>query len=262
MTPMRMLLLLSGGSAFSPLSLYAGGVVGAWYDPSDLSTMFQNSNGTTAVAVGDPVGYIADKSGNGKHATQATAAARPILRQDAGGRYYLEFDGSNDGLATAAINFTATDKMTVIAGIQFSDAAGFDGVWEIASSASPGSAWLYSSTQTIEVKTRGATGIATGLFASSVTAAANAVYTAGYDLAGANVAACTTLRRNGAAIANTGAASTAGGGNFANGAITIGYGVTVRLTGRIYGLIFRGAASTAAEIANGETWMNGKTAAY
>ena len=53
---------------FNPLSLFANSEQGAWYDPSDLSTLFQNSDGTTAVAVGDPVGYIADKSGNGSHA--------------------------------------------------------------------------------------------------------------------------------------------------------------------------------------------------
>lgn len=68
--------------SWSPSSLFASSEVGVWYDPSDLSTMFQNSDGTTAVAVGDPVGYIADKSGNGFHATQATAAARPVLMAD------------------------------------------------------------------------------------------------------------------------------------------------------------------------------------
>lgn len=48
---------------FSPLSLFASGEQGAWYDPSDLSTMFQDSAGTTPVtAVGQPVGLILDKS--------------------------------------------------------------------------------------------------------------------------------------------------------------------------------------------------------
>src|SRR3712207_4298621 len=84
-------------AAFSPLSLFAGGTQGAWYDPSDLSSMFQNSNGTTAAAVDSPVGKINDKSGNGNHATQSTSAARPILRQS-GSLYYLEFDGVDDWL--------------------------------------------------------------------------------------------------------------------------------------------------------------------
>jgi len=44
-------------------ALFASGEQGAWYDPSDLSTMFQDSAGTTPVtADGQPVGLILDKS--------------------------------------------------------------------------------------------------------------------------------------------------------------------------------------------------------
>ena len=67
------------GSSFSPLALFAAGEQGAWYDPSDFSTMFQDTAGTTPVtATGQTVGRINDKSGRGNHATQATAASRPI----------------------------------------------------------------------------------------------------------------------------------------------------------------------------------------
>ena len=53
---------------------------GAWFDPSDLSTLFQDAAGTTPVtAVGQPVGKILDKSGNGYHATQPITASRPTL---------------------------------------------------------------------------------------------------------------------------------------------------------------------------------------
>ena len=49
--------------AFSPLSLFSGGAPGAWYDPSDYSTLFQDSAGTTPVtAVEQPVGLMLDKS--------------------------------------------------------------------------------------------------------------------------------------------------------------------------------------------------------
>jgi hypothetical protein len=44
-------------------ALFASGEQGAWFDPSDFSTMFQDSAGTTPVtAVGQPVGLILDKS--------------------------------------------------------------------------------------------------------------------------------------------------------------------------------------------------------
>jgi hypothetical protein len=44
-------------------ALFASSEQGAWYDPSDLSTMFQDSSGTAPVtADGQPVGLILDKS--------------------------------------------------------------------------------------------------------------------------------------------------------------------------------------------------------
>lgn len=93
---------LGGGGAQPPLSLFAAGEQGAWYDPSDLTvakvgwaaangtagfmtahpqhTLFQDAVGTTPVtALGQPVGRMLDKSGRGNHLTQATAAARPTL---------------------------------------------------------------------------------------------------------------------------------------------------------------------------------------
>lgn len=60
--------------------LFSAGEPGAWYDPSDMSTLFQDAAGTTPVtAVEQPVGRILDKSGRGNHATQATTTKRPVL---------------------------------------------------------------------------------------------------------------------------------------------------------------------------------------
>lgn len=46
---------------FNPLSLFAAGEQGAWYDPSDMATMFQESTATTPAALEQPVGYMLDK---------------------------------------------------------------------------------------------------------------------------------------------------------------------------------------------------------
>ena len=47
---------------FSPLSLFAASEPGFWYDPSDLTTLFQDSAGTTPVtAAGQSVGLVLDK---------------------------------------------------------------------------------------------------------------------------------------------------------------------------------------------------------
>lgn len=86
------------GRTFSPAAIFAAGAGGAWYDPSDIGTLFQDSAGSVPVtAAGQTVGRMLDKSGIGNHATQATAANRPLF-QESGGVRWLEFDGVNDAL--------------------------------------------------------------------------------------------------------------------------------------------------------------------
>lgn len=86
----------------SPADLFASSEAGSWYDPSDLSTLWQDSARTVPVtAHGDPVGAIDDKSGNGNHAIQASAGLRPLYQDDASGRYLL-FDGVDDWLRNSA----------------------------------------------------------------------------------------------------------------------------------------------------------------
>lgn len=89
------------GPAFDPLSLFAGGVAGAWYDPSDLSTMWQDTAAVTPItADGQSVARINDKSGNGKYMIQTTAGLRPIYRAS-GGLHWLAFDTIDDKLASS-----------------------------------------------------------------------------------------------------------------------------------------------------------------
>ncbi len=69
---------------FNPLSNIVRSIIaganGAMFDPSDMTTMFQDAAGTIPVtAVEQPVGKIIDKSGNGYHATQSITASRPTL---------------------------------------------------------------------------------------------------------------------------------------------------------------------------------------
>lgn len=74
------------------------GASGGYWDIQDLTTIFSDSTGTTPAIVDGPVGYIADLSGLGNHLIQATSGLKPTLRQDANGKYYLEFDGVDDTL--------------------------------------------------------------------------------------------------------------------------------------------------------------------
>lgn len=103
---------------FNPLSLFAAGEKGVWFDPTDISTLFQDSAGTIPVtAYGQKVGKILDKSGNNNHAIQASTTLQPTYQIDNEGNPNLTFSGSYTQLVTPAIDFTATAQMMVAAGL-------------------------------------------------------------------------------------------------------------------------------------------------
>jgi hypothetical protein len=78
-------------------ALFSSGEPGLIYNPNKLSTLFQDAACTVPVtAVNDPVGGMLDVCGRGNLATQVTSTARPLLKQDAFGRYYLQSDGADD----------------------------------------------------------------------------------------------------------------------------------------------------------------------
>lgn len=342
---------------FSPARLFVAGQVGAWYDPSDLTTLFQDAAGTTPViAVEQPVGLMLDKSGRGNHASQSTSAARPTLRArynqllntttlatqsvtvvaaahtlrfigagsitlsgTASGTYsagshsitptagtltltvsgtvtdadlrvanesaslpvyqrvgaatdydtsgfppYLAFDGSDDAMATSAINFSATDKMSMFAGVRKIGSAAsmlveFSADWN-----------SNQGTFVAGVNTDGTITTTTDVFASRGTAAANTnqfavsggfaapvslVYTNTANISGG----LTTIRINGAASGTNGTGGQ-GTGNFGNHPLYIGArnNAASFLNGRLYSLIVLGRAATAAEIVSTERWVGAK----
>jgi lysophospholipase L1-like esterase len=81
-----------------------------WLDPSDMTTLYQDRAGTTLVtAVGQNVGKMLDKSGNGWHRVAATDGQRGILRQDGNGKYYIEHTvAANTALAGAISGWGAS----------------------------------------------------------------------------------------------------------------------------------------------------------
>lgn len=74
-------------------------------------------NAQDALSVSD-LSSIKDLSGNNNHALQANSTSRASLITDPSGYKSLKFDGIDDGYATQSINFTATDKVTVIAAVR------------------------------------------------------------------------------------------------------------------------------------------------
>ena len=106
-------------TAFSPAIL----TLAAWWDFSDAGTLFQDSSTTTPVmATSDPIGYVGDKSGNGRHLFQSTGGLKPAWN-DAG---YADFDDANDVVASAFSTAGMTD-MSVWIALQITDATTFIG---------------------------------------------------------------------------------------------------------------------------------------
>lgn len=245
--------------------LFGSSEVGVMYDPSDLTSMFQDSTGTTPVtAVGDPVGKILDKSGRGNHATQSTSTARPVLQQDSNGRYYLAFDGTDDFLVTSSINFTGTDKMSVFAGVYKGQDAATAIIAELSADSTGNAGTFYMTAPSSGGATDARFAVIDGV-AAAVTADKTSGYTTGLSvLAGTsdNSANTVQLRFNAtlAQLTSTVQAATV----FDSAPIYIGMrgGTTLPFNGRIYSLIVRGAFSDAAQIAAVEAYVNSKTAAY
>jgi hypothetical protein len=176
---------------------------------------------------------------------------------------YLEFNGSTWSMSTAAIDFSATDKMTVFAGVtKLSDAAA-GAVVELTTDPT-------SVAGSFAINGPGSAGAANYLFRSAGTAFASvnggvtvaAPITNIVGLVADISADQLTARVNGVATNFSG--NNQGSGNYANAAVFIGCrnNTSSPLNGRIYSLIVRGAASSASEIAATEAWVNGKTAAY
>lgn len=88
----------------TPQVLFNATSEGVWYDISDMSTLYQDSAATTPVtAVGQPVGFVRDKSGKGHHLSQSTAGNRPVLGQTMDGKLYLDFASSKSMSAASTI---------------------------------------------------------------------------------------------------------------------------------------------------------------
>lgn len=96
--------VIGGQQSFSQLikKLFANGEQGFFYDPNDLSTMYQDAAGTVAVLLtGQPVAYIKDLSGNNNHAKQLDSSKRPLLSSIP---YFIDYDNVDDELGVDIVS--------------------------------------------------------------------------------------------------------------------------------------------------------------
>jgi hypothetical protein len=365
MTPGLRIVLL-GARPFNPLDWFRSGEQGFWYDTQDLSSMYQDSAGTTAAtapgrgAADCQVGLRMDKSGRGNHASQSTAGscptlsarynilvgtaalatqsvttlaasytlaftgtgtvelsgtstAGPLVGTGASDRvsltftptagaltltvtgsvtladlrltadaltaipayqdvvdaanystscfpWFLKTDGTDDGMVTNTIDFTGTDKMTVLAGVtKLSDAAEAI-IFELSSNATlnagginlwgPGGLSVAHDSAFVVVA-GGSIPQAHGPAAATSPAPISRVVAVT-----SSIATDTSVTRvNGVQAAS--ATGDMGSGNFGNYPAYLFRrgGVASPFLGRDYGQIVRGAASTASSIVAAEHWL-------
>lgn len=243
---------------FTPASLSPT----AWYDPSDLATVWEDSGRTIPASVNGVVGALDDKSGNGRHLVQATTAAKPMLRQSAA-LYYLEFDGVDDAMAS-----TATVNLAVFSTLGFSLAftpvaiASF--VFQHGNAA--GSTGLYvqqfaGASNNIRYSTFTDNNDLIDTSAGTFGAVAMVTTVQSWDISQAAVANKTAFRINGASPAKVVAADLGAAGTvFGNNTLYVGYTPTFGSNAQVNfsGLIILGGGFTAPQLANVETWHGTK----
>lgn len=253
-----------GGSLFTPAVLFASSEQGAWFDPSDLTTLFQDDAGTVPVTTdGQAVALMRDKSGNAHHAAQTVAGSRPIFRTSAG-LSWLQFDGIDDFMVTNAINISATDKTSLFAGLRklLDTPTGMFVESSVDSSLNNGTFAMTAPTTSVpgaySFNLRGTVLISRA--ASVFTAPITNVVACNYNIGGADFNTEILPRVNGVTPTLTGSGN-AGTGSFSSQVLYIGSrgGVSLPFTGNLYGLIVRGAASDTVSIVNAESFMATKS---
>lgn len=244
-----------------PLSLFAAGEQGAWYDFTDLTSMFQDIAMTLPVVEDARVAVVLDKSGRGNHLTQATSGNRPALRRN-GAVWFLEFDGVDDFLVTSSINFTGTDKISVFSGYQKGADTALGVLVELGASVAS-NVGTFNITAPDSAATNYGFNLNGGTVASRVAspfAALNThILSCNFDLAQAAAAGEISPRINAATPTLT-AVGAAGAGPFGNYPLYVGRrgGVSNPLKGYLVGLVIRGALTSGAALTGTEQQLAGK----
>ena len=176
---------------------------------------------------------------------------------------YLKFDGVDDSLSTNSISFTATDKMSVFAGVRkLSDAnTGMFLELSVNGDANAGTFQFDSPDGTngrnVAFYSKGTVNSGANSGATQI-APITSVLTGLGDISGD----LATLRINGAQVAQS--TGNQGTGNYGNYPLYIGRrgGTTLPFNGQIYSMIIVGKAVTAGELSSTEAYVNQKTGAY
>lgn len=253
--------LSCGATAFSPQSLFTSGVQGAWYDPSDLTTLFQDAAGTTPVtAAGQTVKRWNDKSGNANHLSNT--AATWTYQVDSSGNPYVQTDGSNYLQLASGTNWTWTTGTATLSLAIKPNTAGLSkdicGVGSVVSSTNVWSCETFSGGMLMYRRGSGSFGGR----GSTTIGTTTTTFVTTLDLSGATQAtenAYFTTNGVSPTLTNYGAGDT-GGGTFSVGRFRLGSGGSGNnfFTGRIYQLVLTAVVESAQNLSNLETYCGSK----
>lgn len=169
---------------------------------------------------------------------------------------YLKFDGIDDYLQTASINFSTTDKMLVSAAVRKMTDTNVSVIVELSASsaANNGTFTLYAPPDALQA-TYGFVSKGTSsstAYVSDVTAPVTSVLVSRLSISGNSVA----CRANG--LSNGESASNQGTGNYGNYPLYIGRraGTSASFNGRIYSIVIRGAYTNTQTVARIERSLN------
>ena len=248
---------------YDPATLFTAGQKGAWFDASDITTLFQDAAGTIPVTtLGQPVGKWLDKSGNNNHATQSTAGLRPTWQIDAEGNYNVTFTKTGQQLATRPIDFTGTAQMMVCAGINVVDSSSAGVAVELGADVNTvNGSFLIGAPSSVADHSLYLRGTTTIRAAINNVVDGDDIITGLFDISQATKELELIPRLNytqltGSQITWTG--TDAGTGNFGNLPLFIGSrsGVTTPYGGKIYQLIVRGALPTGSQLFATENYVD------
>lgn len=111
-------ILTSGGLA-ATVPVIGAGKYSAFVVGSTVNSVGIQTQAATGANYAFSLDNVSLKELAGSHAYQTVSASRPILQRNATtGAYYLAFDGADDFLETNNIDFTATDKVSLFAGVR------------------------------------------------------------------------------------------------------------------------------------------------
>jgi hypothetical protein len=169
--------------------------------------------------------------------------------------YYLAFDGVDDSLATASINFSATDEMSVFAGVRKLSDAATSVVYESAAGPVNNSVTLFAPDGTTSYRYRSRGTALQSADALGFAAPDTRVLTGLSKISAPSV----SLRVDGTVVSTN--TDPQGTGNLANAISYIGRraGSSLPFNGRIYSLIVRGLLTSGDDLTNAETYVAGET---